>query len=72
MNALLKKLNVANVNPGACCGPDGWITDPNGARLASIDPASGNAIGDVVLATTDTYNTVAQSAVESFLSLIHI
>src|SRR5207247_2014673 len=40
LGSLLEKLHINDVNPGACVGPDGWITDPAGERRASINPAT--------------------------------
>ncbi len=30
MKSLLEKLNIQEVNPGACIGPDGWLMDSKG------------------------------------------
>ncbi len=43
MQALLKRLRLDTVNPGACTGPDGWIADAGGAKLDSINPTTGQA-----------------------------
>ncbi len=68
MKSLLEKLNIDAVNPGACTGPDGWLTDPNGTELVSYNPATGEAIATVVQATAETYEKVAAAAQEAFLS----
>ncbi len=64
--ALLDKLQLADVNPGACWGPEGWISDPNGQRLVSYNPATGEAIASVVQATATAYETVLSQAAEGF------
>jgi aldehyde dehydrogenase (NAD+) len=64
--ALLKELSLGEVNPGACSGPDGWIADPNGKRLVSYDPASGQPIASVVQATATAYEAVVSRAAEAF------
>lgn len=66
MNALFERLNLTDVNPGACTGPDGWITDPQGERLISYSPTTGEPIGSVVQATAATYDQVVASAQEAF------
>ena len=35
MKAILDKLGIQPVNPGACTGPDSWIEDPDGKRARS-------------------------------------
>jgi aldehyde dehydrogenase (NAD+) len=68
MKALLEKLHLQDVNPGACSGPDAWITDPNGQKLVSYNPSDGEPIASVIQATAETYDTVASKAAESFLA----
>jgi 2-phospho-L-lactate guanylyltransferase (CobY/MobA/RfbA family) len=61
--ALLDKLHIADVNSGACSGPDGWITEADGHRLVSTDPATGGIAartGVVLVAAGGSFNdTVA-------------
>ncbi|GIV78150.1 MAG: aldehyde dehydrogenase [Litorilinea sp.] len=66
VKALLEKLGLAEVNPGACSGPDGWITDPQGERLVSYDPTTGEAIGSVIQATAPTYDAIVARAAAAF------
>jgi len=66
MNALLKKLKLGPVNPGACLGPEGWIHDPAGRELVSYNPSTSEPIGSVIQASTATYERVAVAAVDSF------
>ncbi|MBK7782730.1 MAG: aldehyde dehydrogenase family protein [Ardenticatenia bacterium] len=66
MNALLAKLGLAEHNPGACIGPDAWITDPAGTPLISYNPATGEPIASVAQATRATYERVAQAADQAF------
>ena len=68
MKSLLEKLNIQPVNAGACTGQGSWISDANGQRLTSFNPATGEAIADVVMATPETYNTVADASVAAFQS----
>ncbi len=55
MNALLTKLGIQEVNPGACTGPDGWISDPQGKPLVSYNPTTNSPIATVIHATPATY-----------------
>jgi len=66
MKALLDKLGLGAINAGACTGPDGWLTDPNGAKLVSYNPTTGEAIGSVVQATGATYDKVVEAAQAAF------
>jgi aldehyde dehydrogenase (NAD+) len=66
MRALLKKLQLEQVNPGACTGPDGWILDPDGEELISYNPTTGERIGSVVQASDAIYDGIVAKAVETF------
>ena len=66
MKSLLEKLNLKDVNPGACWGRDGWLADSNGAELVSYNPATGEPIAKVAQATAAAYDAVVNKASESF------
>jgi aldehyde dehydrogenase (NAD+) len=66
MNALLEKLSLKDLNPGACFGADGWIEDPAGKELVSFNPASGEVIARIKQATPGAYEAVMRRAVERF------
>ncbi len=66
MRALLEKLHLKDVNPGACTGPDGWIEDPNGKELVSYNPATGEPIAKIIQATATTYEAVVSKAAGTF------
>jgi len=68
MKALLDKLSLRPVNPGACCGPQDWILDPGGKELVSYNPSSGEPIAGVVQAGPAAYERVAAAAQRAFLS----
>jgi aldehyde dehydrogenase (NAD+) len=68
MKALLKELQITDLNPGACSGPDGWISDPKGKELTSYNPTTGEPIAKVAQATAATYEAVASAAHQAFLS----
>ncbi len=66
MKALLKKLNIEDVNKGACSGPDAWLEDPQSDELISYNPTTGEPIAKVMQATGKTYDQVVHQAEESF------
>jgi len=66
MKALLDKLQLKDVNPGACTGPDGWLEDPQGDKLVSYNPTTGRPLGSVIQATGPTYDKVVQAAQKAF------
>jgi aldehyde dehydrogenase (NAD+) len=67
-SALLAKLQILEVNPGACFGPDGWIRDPRGKEVASYNPTTGEPIARVVQATSAAYEQVMTEASAAFAS----
>jgi len=68
VNSLLKKLNIQDVNPGACYGPDGWIDDKSGAELISYNPSTGEPIAKVIQATPASYDKVVKAAQSAFVT----
>jgi aldehyde dehydrogenase (NAD+) len=64
--ALLAKLGINAVNPGACHGHGGWITDPKGKELVSNDPTTGEPLARVIQATPESYDRVMTEAVAAF------
>jgi hypothetical protein len=50
MNRILEKLNLKDVNIGACSGPGAWHRDGSGKELVSSNPATGKPIATVVQA----------------------
>ena len=68
MKSLLDKLGIQDVNPGACFGLEGWITDPAGKQLVSYNPTSGEPIARIVQASAATYEKVVAAAQETFLT----
>ena len=66
--SLLAKLQLQDVNPGACSGPDRWLTDAGTSRLASLNPATGDTIASVALASESSYERVVSDAVTAFAS----
>ncbi|MBN2503376.1 MAG: aldehyde dehydrogenase family protein, partial [Anaerolineales bacterium] len=68
MKALLDKLALKDVNPGACYGPDKWIEDPQGKELISYNPTTGDPIAKIIQATPASYETIANAADTAFKS----
>jgi aldehyde dehydrogenase (NAD+) len=66
MKALLEKLQLAAVNPGACTGPDSWISGPDAKILVSYNPATGEPIASIAQASATTYEAVLRVAADAF------
>ncbi len=66
MKSLLKKLNIEDVNPGACYGQGGWVMDGDGKELVSYNPTTGEAIAKIIQATPAGYEKVVTAAQEAF------
>ena len=64
--SLLKKLDISDVNAGACAGPDAWIDDRAAERMPSINPTTGEPIAAVALATPAAYDRVVDAAARAF------
>ena len=65
MSALLEKLNIKEINAGACTGVDGWI-QTEGPILTSYNPTTGEPIAGVRQATKDVYDRVVDHASSTF------
>jgi aldehyde dehydrogenase (NAD+) len=66
MKQILEKLNIRDVSPGACTGPDAWFEDPQGKELVSSSPTSGKPIAKILQATEKTYAMAMEKSVVSF------
>ena len=64
--SLLSKLQLQDVNSGACAGSDRWIAAEGGQPLVSFNPSTGEPIATVVQATADVYDRVVDEAVAAF------
>ena len=62
INALLARLQLSAVNPGAWSGQHGWSQSPEAALLNVKNPASGALIAQVRPATEADYESVITSA----------
>ena len=72
MKALLDKLQLKDINPGASTGAEGWISDAAGKQLVSYNPATGEPIASVVQATAATYEAVLRQAEAAFKIWQHV
>ncbi|OGD21945.1 MAG: aldehyde dehydrogenase [Candidatus Aminicenantes bacterium RBG_16_63_16] len=68
MKKILEKLNLKDVNIGACSGPGAWHRDRAGKELVSRNPATGRPIASVVQAAEKTYEKVVGEATGAFLA----
>lgn len=66
MKNLLQKLQIDDVNPGACTGMGEWITDPSGKRVASYNPTTNDPIAEVIQTTDSLYDQVVAQAGKAF------
>jgi L-aminoadipate-semialdehyde dehydrogenase len=63
---LLAKLAIADLNAGACSGPDGWIAGDSGSQHVSINPATGERLAAVSLASDAVCDRVVAEAATAF------
>ena len=65
MEALLKKLNLKDVNLGVCTGPDGWL-ETDADLITSYNPTTGEPIAKFQPATPQVYEQVVAKAQNAF------
>src|SRR3954454_10330174 len=61
---VLTRLGLSPVNSGAC--GRAWLASPTGQTLASCNPATGETIARVMMASAEDYDRVARDAVSAF------
>jgi len=66
MQDFLKELGIKEVNSGAFAG--GWLKNPSGKELVSINPATGKKIASVVQADENDFDKILDVSAESFKS----
>ena len=64
--AILDRLGLSALNPGVSTGADDWTIAPGAEALPSFDPATGEAIASVQLATPAAYDRVVDAAAARF------
>jgi aldehyde dehydrogenase (NAD+) len=65
INSILSRLGLADTNPGAWSGSDGWSTSQQGTLINVRNPATGTVIAQVRPASELDYESVLNSAVET-------
>jgi aldehyde dehydrogenase (NAD+) len=63
----LEQLEIRDVNPGTCAGPDEWSGIEEREFLEVLTPIDGSVIARVALASDDDYEHVIKTAQDSFL-----
>jgi aldehyde dehydrogenase (NAD+) len=63
--SILAKLNLSDVNYGACGNT--WINDRDGAALVSLNPTNNTPIAKVIQATPGAYDLVVRNAQNAFM-----
>lgn len=66
VSRVLEKLHLSQVNSGACQGSDGWVQDPGGKELISVNPTTGEPIAAVVQADQRTSSRMIEAAATAF------
>ncbi len=66
MNEILRALEIEAINAGVCAGADGWIHNPDGLALPSLNPATNATIATVVQATPADYEAAVAAAQAGF------
>jgi aldehyde dehydrogenase (NAD+) len=64
--SLLDRLHIKSRNAGASFGADGWIDEPNGTPLVSVNPATGKPIATVSMASAASCDRVVGEAARAF------
>ena len=64
--ALLRKLQIKDINPGTCVGPDRWMTESDAEPLVSINPTTGEPIAAVLKASVHATEVVVGAAATAF------
>ncbi|HVG94104.1 MAG TPA: aldehyde dehydrogenase family protein, partial [Planctomycetota bacterium] len=64
--SVLEKLGLEPVNPGACWGPEGWVTEAGATPVASRNPATGDVLASYVPAGAAACDVVLAKAHERF------
>ena len=62
---LLGRLMLWEINSGACHAD--WVPEPGGAELISINPATGEPIARVMMASPQVYDQIVDEAAGAFL-----
>ncbi|HEU5119273.1 MAG TPA: aldehyde dehydrogenase family protein, partial [Isosphaeraceae bacterium] len=64
IHSVLNRLGLSEVSSGVDAG--GWIDRPGGEELASINPATGEVLGRVLMGSVEDYDRCADAASKTF------
>jgi aldehyde dehydrogenase (NAD+) len=67
-SALLSKLQIRDVNPGASSGPGVWISDPEGKETISLNPTTGEPLARVIQASAAAYESIMAEAEHALIA----
>jgi len=63
---ILKQLAISKRNQGSCSGPSGWLSSSDSRVISSYNPATGELIAEVEVATQDQYQILLNEAEQAF------
>lgn len=69
---ILNELGIADINYGACAGPDDWYKTTDAGKLDSINPANGDLIASVYQCSVDDYQSVVEKSYTAFKEWIKV
>ena len=66
--SIFEALELGEHNLGACTGKGGWIEEKGAGALVSINPSTGEKLGEVAMASSAAYEKVTGASVSAFES----
>ena len=66
MDALMKRLNLKELNQGVSFGKGNWLGETGAPTLPSINPTNGEILAEVLMATPDSYDRAVDAAATAF------
>ena len=64
---ILNQLGIQPINAGACSGPGGWASATNSGLLHSVNPATGEALAQIVPCSVTDYAGLLEESQRAFL-----
>ena len=68
MNTILKKLNIKEINSGACVGAEEYLNTQNNGQIDSCNPTTGEVIAKVNLCSEEDYDYIIKRSDKVFQS----
>ncbi len=62
---ILRTLNIADKNSGACLGPRGWLDTKTEGSVQSINPSTGQLLAEVYRCSPQDYETVINASIDA-------